>query len=303
MSNKPYKLYALITSRDRTRSTEHCIRSLKDTCEVFEEFEISLMDNLTGRYKSRQEMIDRLFLDEYITYYSQDTKTSTQNCFPKPYLHERWRLMVNQTINIRKAEGVFDPDREFFVLIDNDMLFGDGWDKYFISAFTQVKPIHKDIQFAVKSPGGVVSRARELGSTFKIPNLFSQDEGFDVNVASFGGGSGFWFMNYETFNNINWEPQEFVNIFKNHYKKHDTTMWAKLIHRYKGNPYVLGVIPPDPENPLVLHLGGVTGSLCNVLVSKRYGDDVELRYQADKQLEKHTHRELFEKYKHTCKEW
>jgi hypothetical protein len=120
--------------------------------------------------------------------------------------------------------------------------------------------------------------------------------------AIFGGGSGMWTFSYSQLCKLEWPTQALVNTYKQ-YKKHDSVSWALIHNKFRGVPtrYVAAVIPPDPENPLVLHLGETLKiSMCNVLTQqgpKAYNREKHNFSLKELDLKDMTSEEIYNKYK------
>jgi len=303
-----YNLSVLLTTRDRPILTQKVIESLHENSKVFEEIDIYVFDNLSLLDDNRLKLFQDMLKDGIIKYYSFDTKTSLNECFGKAVAFKRWGSMIEdiQQVNIKRNERKLREETRYYVLIDSDMLLGSGWDEYFISAMTQIPKEEPHIHYLVQWPGGIPRGAREQARHYPAINAFTGDQ-FSLGIAGFGGGSGFWFMTYDMLQSMRWNHSDLALTFK-HFKKHDTTTWNKI--RKKIGPhdkfkYVCGVMLPDDKDPVVLHLGGQIGSICNSesRVSSNYERDRKDFFEREKYMESIPINELFESYKNKCNIW
>jgi hypothetical protein len=209
-------------------------------------------------------------------------------------------VRLDREINKSKKE------LHYFLLIDNDMLVGPNWDKYFVSAVIPKHPNYSCVFYCVKYPGGIPVGARDSERRENVHNIFNPDEKFEVAYAYGGGGSGFWFMGADMISKHRWGIPEVLNTH-NKFKKHDTTMWEVINRQFSSNKvrFVSAVIPPNPEeNPLVIHLGPIVGSMCNTLTNNTYSEKKKMFEESELELIKnYSVSELFEKYKHKCQKW
>jgi len=106
----------------------------------------------------------------------------------------------------------------------------------------------------------------------------------------------------EDLEQLRWPDGALINTYKS-YKKQDTTAWSIIKLKYKNQPtrYVGGIIPPDPENPMVLHLGEVLQtSICNVLTRQGPKEYRKVKHSFDLkelQLKDMSAKEIYDKYK------
>jgi hypothetical protein len=302
----------MITCRDRPILTQKLIESLYETVNVFSEINIYTFDNLSELSDERMSIFSNLLKNKKIVYYSYDTQKSSHNCFSKAISFNRWiNMMEVDNFILSNKDNQYKSKKHYYSLIDNDMLFGRGWDEYFISAIeqleTNLKNKENNIHYLVKWPGGIPGNARKESRMYSIQNSFNRDN-FQIGTSGFGGGSGFWFMNFEMINKLHWKNANYLNTY-NSFKKHDTTTWSIIREKLGQNndlKYVCGVIPPHEEsNPLVIHLGSQFGSICN---SEEYKDR---NYNAlkptflkkEQEILNSSASEIFELFKTKCNNW
>jgi len=300
-----YRLCICMPIRDRKHLTIKAIESIwKNTTKVAKKnINIYAFDNKSDLSDERAAMFYNLLKQDKIKYYSYDTSESTYNCFGKAVTFQRWiKMMITERNMYSTISPGLDGYRTFYVLMDNDMLLGPGWDEYFISAAEQVERIQPDTHMLIKSPGGVPESCRQ-DPQYKIKNVF---DGSDISIQPGigGGGSGFWFMTYNMLNKVMWDDRDLKYTF-NVDKRHDSTTW-RLIHDKNGIcKYNAAVVPPSEDNPLVLHLGGRIGSICNQLVKGKYNGDVKkgITDMEDHEIEGLSVDDLWTKYKDIAGIW
>ena len=110
-------------------------------------------------------------------------------------------------------------------------------------------------------------------------------------------------MNYNMLQGMKWDYSHYAQTYGK-YKRHDTTTWMMLKAKVGANrEYFASIKQTDNEqNPLVLHMGGVVGSMCNTLNSSVQGPII---YQEKKKefiikeshLKEMTPLEIYNKYK------
>jgi len=265
--NNDNRLSVLLTSRDRPILTQKCIESIHKTSKLFKEVNIYVFDNLSNPDEKRLGLFSKLLKEEKIKYYSYDTPISLCDCFGKAIAYNRWINMMKTEHDIREVTKT-NSLKDYYILIDNDMILGPDWDKFFITANDELLSREPDIHFMVKYPGGLTERNINKPSSNKYKLTTPNNIEFDVVCTNWGGGSGFWFMNYEQLLKTKWETELFSNVYKR-FKRHDTISWSRINNKSKNIiNYVAGIKPPD-DNPLVLHIGGVLNcSMCNVLTKQ-----------------------------------
>ena len=155
--NNNNRLSVLLTSRERPMLTQKCIESINRTSKLFEEINIYVFDNLSNPDEKRLGLFSKLLKEGDIHYYSYDTSTSLCDCFGKAIAYNRWIHMMKMEHDIRITTKENNLD-DYYILIDNDMILGDGWDAYFITANEELKSKEPDTHFLVKFPGGLTNQ-------------------------------------------------------------------------------------------------------------------------------------------------
>jgi len=266
--NNHNRLSVLLTTRDRPILTQKCIESIHRTSKLFKEVNIYVFDNLSNPDIKRLGLFSKLLKEEQIKYYSYDTSASLCDCFGKAIIYNRWINMMEMEHDIREVTKT-NSLKDYYILIDNDMILGPDWDKFFITANNELLSKEPDIHFLVKYPGGLTEKNINKPSSNKYKLITPDNIEFEAMCTSWGGGSGFWFMNYEQLCKTKWESKHFYNVY-NRFKRHDTVSWCRINDkRLKFTNYVAGIKPPT-DNPLVLHMGGVLEcSMCLSLEDKK----------------------------------
>lgn len=296
------RLSVCIPTRDREVLTSKAIESVIKTSKSFSDLRIYIFDNLSNPTPSRIQLFSKLLQDRKIQYYSYDSMESLQQCFGKAYIFKRWIQIMKIEHELRRYTDKDNELEDFYLLLDSDMLLGIGWSDLFISANRELREIEPDLHYFVKYPGGVPRSSREHSETRTHTIKTKDGKEFKVMCAIFGGGSGAWLMSYEQLCKLEWPTPFLINTYKQ-YKKHDTSSWALIRNKYNGVPtrYVAAIIPPDPENPLVLHMGEVLKcSMCNVLT--REGPSAYRREKhnfalKELELKNMSAKEIYDKYK------
>lgn len=297
-------LSVLIPTRERLNLTLKCIDSIHENTTHFDKINIYLFDNYSDPSPERFIVMSNLIKNKKIAYYSYDTNISTNNVFPKIIAHDRWHYMMMLYDQVQKK---YNPDvNNYYMICDNDMLFGPEWDEYFLSGAKYVDKTFPKIHFIVKWPGGIwrgklSDKVEKDVKTFKIKNDFGHQI-FDLNTAGFGGSSGIWFMSDKMMKKFRWEKE---SIFKAYgrFKTHDTGAWGQIKRTFGKIHYVAAVVPPYKENPLILHIGDIIGgSICNKLENHKRVDLLDAQ-EKDIAISELSVAELFNKYKDKCYMW
>ena len=274
--DKKYKLYVCIPVRDRLIFTQKCIESIYLNSSAFESINIYIFDNYSELTDERILTFSRLLKEGKIKYYSYDTEESTTKCFAKSVIIKRWIEMMIEKDDVEKL--VIDKDKYIkpvYMISDNDMLYGPNWDTYFISALEAVKYVAPQTKFLVKSPGFEIEldRSNEFS---KIVNIYNGKK-FLLGHASNGGNGACWVMNYDMLKEIKWTNEEMALVYEK-CKQSDSLTWEKLRHKYPEMNYLAAVIPPDNNEPLVEHFGGLLGSVCISVTNSIYDESVKTEY-------------------------
>jgi len=294
------RLSVLLTTRDRNILTQKTIESLHVNSSMFDEINIYVFDNLSEPCLERFKIFSNLLKLGRIKYYSYDTSTSLNDCFGKAVVFRRWIDMMNIEAMIRRNKGLGMNLENYYALIDNDILVGPEWDKYFVPANQMIDKKEPQIHFIVKSPGGVPTGARERAVFYDYKNA----NGLQCKVltANAGGGSGFWFMNFKQLQQLKWNDSDLLHTYKQ-FKRHDTTTWNMIKSKLGGKNYVAAVIPPE-DNPLIIHLGGLgIGSICNNLQHpkgpQQYLNVKSQMESKDREFTKMNANQIFDKFKNS----
>ncbi|MCK5018186.1 MAG: hypothetical protein KAS32_14110 [Candidatus Peribacteraceae bacterium] len=300
MSQKTY-LHVCLPSRDRPILTQKCIESIHSSTSKFDEVCIYVFDNLTDNLDNRFQIFSKLLKNKTISYYSYDTSESSNKCFPKAPIFRRFIHMMMEKTHLDKEIG--KNNKHYFMLSDNDMIYGPGWDAYFMTAADLLDNRNPTIHFLVRHIGGIPLSARNRAEYIKVPNRFSNDEIFEVCLANGGGGSGFWFMSEKMLPKLYWSIKDLKNTH-DQFKRHDTTSWQSIKSKLgPSDPYVAGVVPINEEDPMVLHMGGIVGSMCNILNNKVTRNTYLVKrnelFPKESELESLSALEIYNKFKTT----
>lgn len=263
-----YVLNVCLPTRDRLIATRKVVEALRENTKHFKEINIYVFDNLSNLdNNNRFQMFNNLIKNGSIQYYSYDTKKTTSYCFPKAIIFKRWINMMNQENKLEHLLQNSAQIKNFYLLIDSDMLVLPRWEESFITACENIQKPEPHTSYVIQLPGGTVKRSRDLAKKYKFNNVFSNSI-IEVLSLNYGGGSGFWFMNLQMLNNLIWEDKLFLKVH-NQYKKHDSTTWSMLSKKFKDKNYVCGIQQVN-NRPYVITLGSVIGSTCNRLQNKDY---------------------------------
>lgn len=295
------KLYVIIPCRDRLILTKKCIDSIRFNTKLFNEIIIYVFDNNSNLNIDRLSVFQKLLKENKIQYYSYDTDSTMFNCFGKSVVFQRWIDMMKIQKEFRDSKKLDEGVEQYYMLVDNDFIFGPEWDSYFITSAKYINDYNKQTHFIVKYPSGIPSRKIDFSESKTLENFFNNRK-YKLHFSSNGGSSGMWFMTYDMLLNLKWNYNHF-NMTYNVNKRHDTGTWT-IIKKEKGRiKYVTALDPPDDER-LILHLGKITGSLCNKLQLKQYNESERERIENnEKILENMTVFEIFNKYKDECYCW
>jgi len=296
---KGTRLSVCIPVRDRAILVSKTIESVIKTSRYFNDLRIYIYDNLSNPTPLRIQLFSKLLQDKKIQYYSYDSMESLQQCFGKAYIFKRFIQMMKTEHELREYT---DQLEDFYLLLDSDMILGNGWSDLFVQANRELKDLEPDLHYFVKYIGGVPKSAREHPVTCTHSLKTRDGIEFKVMCAVNCGGSGMWFSSYDQLCKLEWPTHALINTYKQ-YKKHDSVSWALIRNKFKGKPtrYVAAIMPPDPENPLVLHIGEVLQtSICNVLTREgpRAYRNIKRNFELrELQLKDMTAKEIYDKYK------
>lgn len=302
---KKYVLNVCIVCRDRLTLTAKTINSILQSSSVFSEINISCFDNYSELVPERMEFFYNLLKNEKIKYYSYEKAYSTANCFPKVVCFNRWIDIMNLKYNIEDI----DSKKEFYLLIDNDMILMPEWDTYFLSLFEMENSDRflKDIHFVCPYPSGIVSKNIDSNNIpqspqfrkFDLKNNYNSDK-FKFITSNGGGASGFWFMNHKMLNSVKWDYGDIIEV-KGRFKRQDKNTW-KIIKRKNGNyMHYVGTIEQQSKLPLIIHLGGgiTDGSICTKAHNNKYCKDASKKLSEEEKEEFNnlSPMQIYEKYK------
>lgn len=289
------ELNVMITTRDRSIITKKAIESLIENKSIFTNINIYLYDNLSEFNTERFELISYLLNNKMIKYYSYDTEESINKCFPKISAHERFYNMMNtklQLYDIRPIHINDKPTDFYFLIMDDDIIVSNNWEKAFIETADIIESYESNIHYICQFRGGTPPRIEQLGKWNIINNyeiLFSE-----------GGSSCFWFMNRNMFTKNNWCIEK-MNKSTNKFKKHDSLIWESL--KEKGYKHFCASIKPK-DDPFIIHLGDEIGSLCKSLNANNYNNNVKQEFlNSENRFKDLSHFEIYEKFKKTCNNW
>ena len=311
-------LNVVIPCRDRTYMTQKTIESIHKYSTVFNKINIYCFDNLSDLTSERLSHFQRMLKEGLITYYSYDTSESLTNCFGKVIGFQRWiNMMIQRSfirdhvrrtpITIKDSTGkhiqIPSPEEElpYYMLVDNDMLFGPGWDQYFVCAADASKEC---AYFVVKFPGGCPGSDKRFLEKHPVGNIFSPEkEIFEVAYDYIGGASGMWFMNRRMLQKHVWNEKDIASVY-GRFKKHDSMSWNVINRKNHGARinYVLRVMPIK-DKTLLIHLGGLVGSMCNSLAKHTFDADKQQFQIRDEDVKNMTIEELFDKYTLMGQSW
>ena len=299
---KGTRLSVCIPVRDREILVSKTIESVIKTSKCLSDLRIFVYDNLSNPTPSRIQMFSKLLQDEKIQYYSYDSMKSINQCFAKAYIFKRFIQMMKTENELRSYTNEGNDLEDFYLLLDSDMLLGQKWVDYFVTGNRALRDLEPNLHYFVKYPGGVPRSSREHSETRTHIVKTQKGEEFKIMCAINHGGSGAWFSNFSQLCKLEWPTPALINTYKQ-YKKHDSVSWALIRNKFKGLPtrYVAAVIPPDPENPLVLHLGEVLQtSMCNVLTRSGPKEYRKVKHSFDLKelaLKNMSAQEIYDKYK------
>lgn len=232
-----------ISVRNRLEITKKCIEALERHSTI--PHDIYIYDNSTNhRVREHWEYFYNLYKNGLIVQCTFNTDNSTFNAFSKAVSCNQF----GQTHMLDPKWNQYD----FLTILDNDCIVTEGWDEVVKTAWKEVRKsgLDKEIRIVGQLPGGIKSK-KEFDR--KIA-------GYNVKIGKYGG-SGFWNVNNSFFKDVG-----FLDISKlvGHAKRHDQSYWEQLELVNKGKEYILGI-----DHPLVIHCGGVAGSVCNTLTRNK----------------------------------
>lgn len=296
------ELNLCLIARDRPILTQKTIQSIKENSPLFNKIHIYLFDNLSAPTPERLAIFSKLLMDKTIEYYSYDTSESLIGCFGKMIAYKEFYDKMILRLQLLKRNNLRTNLDSYFAICDNDMIFNKYWDSYFISASNYIDTVEKTIHICVVEPGGVPTSGREQARRY---TTISRSNGKVMNLltGNWGGGSGFWFSNANQFAKIAPQVEDIAKTM-GIFKRHDTTMWNRFQENTRKNNYVTTISPDPSDWPLIIHMGGIVGSMCNSLMKKEYNDETQDQFMIrEEQLLNMEPSEMIQKYKDKTSRW
>jgi len=296
---KLYNLHVCLPCRDRLILTQKTIESIHYNFKQFKNINIYVFDNYSIPSPDRMMVFSKLLQSGKICYYSYDTAISTHNCFPKAVIFKRFTDMMNEKRFINQQRGVDLNCKDVYLLTDNDMIYGPRADEYFLTSLDIIEQKYPFINFLVKYPGGIPKAARDQSMYIDIQNKFKKTEEFKICMGGAGGGGGCWVMSHRMLNMIKWTDADILKVYGK-FKMHDVITWRNIKSRQGSNSlYVAGIMPINSkENPLVIHMGGKVGSVCNALTNRKYGELKQRQKIKEEELLNISAIDIFNSHKH-----
>lgn len=229
-----------VTIRNRLGITKKFFEALEKHSEL--KRHVYVYDNLTnykldGHFKFFNELLE----SGKISQVSFLTKDSTFNAFSKAV-----------ACNVFGAQHEMDPNKdqyEFLIQIDNDIIVTPGWDRIIKEAWKDIEKYRlNNIRIVGQTPGGIKNQ-------IQLPNSIAGKEA----VMGILGGSGLWSTKTNFFRDVGFLDLKPLVGFN---KKHDQNYWNLLQKASNGKSYIVGL-----KHKLGIHVGGMAGSVCNVLSS------------------------------------
>jgi hypothetical protein len=290
-------LDVMMTTRDRTTLTLKAIESLYINSSLFKEINIYLYDNNSNLSEDRIKLFKKLLTEKKICHYSYTTDISNGYCFAKLVAHKQWTDLVLLKHEAEKTK-YFSSIKRYFLIMDNDMIVNKNWDQTYVSVCDFILVQHPTIHFLAPWPSGITPKRQEHTPIESCKSYFNQNE-ITYGISSAAGGSGFWFMNLDMLSKMDIQHKDIIKSLRK-FKQHDSILWNK----FRGDtntPYMIA-IKYKKDNPHVIHLGKITGSICNSLTSHTYDTKRQAIFNVDKTFNKSIE-ELFQLYKEECSTW
>jgi len=288
-------LWVCIPARNRTILTEKTIDSIYFYTTLFDKIYIYLFDNYTEIDNQRMNFIQRLINKNKIHYYSYCGEIATQKVFPKIMIHHWWNKMMETMLELERQKN-----EHYFVLCDNDVLFGPEWDSYVLTACQLIEKKFPKTAFITAFPGGIPTSGINNGQYVDCTNSFNNVK-FKILRSKEGGSSSFWFMNKRMMKNLQWSAHH-IRRGVGRFKTHDTEAWNFIKRK---NPSVLYASAVKTDHPLLLHLGGTIGkSICNSYdpVAKKKQNNNNTPY-TENEFEDSSVEEIYNLFKNKCNKW
>jgi hypothetical protein len=289
------QLNVCITVRDRLYITQKCIESIMLNSNKFNKINIYIFDNYSTINEERTNYFFSLLKNNMISYYSYDTAESTGDVFPKSSVFYRWITMMELNHNVLNlcTKTRLTKINDFYLLIDNDMILMPKWSEYMISSNYHLKKFEKNLHMLVPYPGGVPEIYRKDNCNYKFNSIFNKSDVIEINMGRGGGASGFWFCDYNQLLKLKWDFITMSKCYKK-FKRHDTETW-NMIKMKNGNINYVGCV--KTEDPIALHMGGITGSVCNTLNDKTFNVKQKEIKESDEQFKNISLHDIMNKYK------
>lgn len=238
------RVRVMFTVRNRFAMTKYTLENLfrsvdKNTWKL----EVFLYDNLSEfDMEERAVHYIRLLESNKLAQVTFNTKDSTNNAFSKAASNNQFADFHMNSLDRKEIRYV--------VMMDNDMLCLPGWLDLFDKAWRDIDSVDNlknEISVVTQHPGGVVG---------KVPVKINGTE----YKRGTSGGSGFWVVKSNFFNKVG---KLDLNSLVGRNKGHDQRYWYKIQKKTGVYKYIMTV--PCQK---ILHLGGICGSVCNVLQRK-----------------------------------
>ena len=207
-------------------------------------FQLHIYDNIsTYKVKDHFQYFWKLYEQGNITKVTFNTEASTYNAFSKAV-----------AINSFGHDHEQDPNKDkcdFITMIDNDMIVTPNWDETVkdISFYIDKHNLN-NIFITTQYPGG-------MKKIIDLPNEYKENK---IAIGKLGG-SGFWNVKTDFFKKVGYLD---IKMLIGQNKRHDQLYWRLLDKASGGENYIIGT-----DKRLVYHLGGLAGSVCNMLTKHK----------------------------------
>lgn len=241
-----------LTIRNRLEMTKKTIESLYNHSHY--KFQLHVYNNLSD-YKIEEHFayLCGLYKEGLISQITFNTNDSCFNAFSKAVANNQFGYNHQQ-----------DPQKDkylFLLFLDNDIILTKDWDKTIYNAWKDVdKYKMNNIKIIGQFPGGIKYSEK---CKQKIANC-------NARIGKLGG-SGFWTVRPNFFNDIGFLP---INRFIGINKKHDQIYWNIIDKKNKGKSYILGL-----EKLLCIHAGSYSGSVCNTLTKNKNKNNIDITFK------------------------
>lgn len=264
----------MMTVRNRLEMTKKTIEALEKHTKG--KYELYIYNNLTDhKLDSHVVYFNKLYKEGRVAQVVYNSKKSTFSAFSKAV-----------SIVQFGTQHLFDPRKDeydYLVIMDNDIVVMPGWDKVFKKVWKEIKAkgLNTKHKVVTQYPGGIIDPRPEIPQgPQKLGGMpYRNLGGFETSVGVCGG-SGFWTMLPDFFNDVGFLP---IAPLVGKDNADDQVYWGLMQQKSGDRQYIVGV-----KEEMAFHCGGDFGSVCNILREQHRGkerfDQIQFEDSEDRYL-------------------